>query len=497
MQMSRVEFERLAGVKWECVESNIAAVKGSNSQRSKLAYIDKLFDANLKEGNYKMNGIGEFFSSLGGAALQLLAHPFYYIAIVLIMLQYRRQIYLERKLFHTKLHSLGSETGRAVLWGIIGGTAASLIMIMIGVSITPQTVYWIWGAVLLLVLFRMRFLCLAYAAGLIAILQYVSLYLNPAGWPEWLSTWAEPASASLQAVSISTLLVLVAVLHFVESFYVRYQGNRMLTPLFLEGKRGKIVGGYQLQGFWPVPLILPLATGGEAVSWTSIWTGDFWQMGWHLAALPVVVGFMDLTKIATPQQKLRQSSKRLLLYSAVVLGLAILVEWQASMALLAGLLCLLLHEAIISWSYRSEMKGTPLFVHPSNGLRVLGVIPGSPAEKLGVLPGEILTKVNDMKVLSKKELHSALRINPAYCKLEIIDKNGELRILKRAMFAGENYQLGILLAPDDEARYFMEFEQPKSVIAYARLKLAGLFTRESAFAKGQDQAGGISTESKS
>lgn len=423
-----------------------------------------------------MDGLGVLWVSIWQTFIHLWIHPFFYVGILLIILQYRRQIYLERKLFHTKLHHLWSETWRTVCWGLVGGIVASVFINLIGVLLTPHTVYWIWGISLLLVMFRMRFLCLSYATGILAILQYLSLLLTDVTFPYWINEWFQQMMASLQAIKISSLLVLVAILHLVEALYIRFQGHRMLTPLFLEGKRGKVVGGYQLQGFWPVPLFLlfPLSEQWDG-SWFPWFNDNFWQSGWQMAILPTIIGFMDLTKTMTPRQKLIQSSNRLMLYSVAVLALAALSQWQASLALLAGMLCLILHEALMYWSYRSEERGAALFVHDPPGLRVLGVIPGSPAAKLNILPGERITRVNGKKIATKRDLHDALRMNAAFCKLEVLDLNGEIRFLNRAVFAGDRYQLGILLSPDDDALYYLEFEQPKSIFSYVHLKLSGLF----------------------
>jgi hypothetical protein len=68
------------------------------------------------------------------ALLQIITQPFYYIGIILVVLQYRRQILLERKLFHTRLHSLLQETWRLLLWGLAGGAAVSLIMAFFGAA---------------------------------------------------------------------------------------------------------------------------------------------------------------------------------------------------------------------------------------------------------------------------------------------------------------------------------------------------------------------------
>ncbi|MFH5187528.1 hypothetical protein ACHHV8_35895 [Paenibacillus sp. TAB 01] len=142
------------------------------------------------------------------ALLQLLSHPFYYIGILFIVLQYRRQILFERKLFHTKLHSLLSETWRTVLWGWIGGIAASVLMAVVGATIQAEAIILLWIVSLALILFRVRFFCWAYAIGLLGAAQAVL------GWfPQW-SAGASGVGAwfadALRGLNMPALLALVA-----------------------------------------------------------------------------------------------------------------------------------------------------------------------------------------------------------------------------------------------------------------------------------------------
>jgi S1-C subfamily serine protease len=96
-----------------------------------------------------------------------------------------------------------------------------------------------------------------------------------------------------------------------------------------------------------------------------------------------------------------------------------------------------------------------LYTHDNRGLRVLGIVPGSPAEEIGIVPGEIISRVNGIRVLTKLQLHEAFRQNSVYCKLEVINLEGELKFLKRAIFEGDLHQLGIILAPDDATSVYV------------------------------------------
>ncbi|MNE56377.1 Cell division topological determinant MinJ [compost metagenome] len=73
---------------------------------------------------------------------------------------------------------------------------------------------------------------------------------------------------------------------------------------------------------------------------------------------------------------------------------------------------------------------------------------------MGLAAGETLHKVNGSYVKSKEELYEALVQNSAFCKLEVLNTEGELKFAQRARFAGEHHQLGVILAPDEQANYY-------------------------------------------
>ncbi|MCL6508590.1 MAG: hypothetical protein K6T59_16380, partial [Bryobacteraceae bacterium] len=200
----------------------------------------------------------ELLQRLMLAVVQLAWNPFYYAGIALVVLQYRRQIKLERKLFSTRLHSLVGETWRAVLWGGLGGIGVSVVMALLGSAIGPETMWMLWGAAIVLMLFRIRFLCLAYSVGAVGMIAAIAALVPESVQPDALV----PLLQALRQVDVPTLLALVGVLHVLEGLLIRTQGTRMASPMFFEGKRGKIIGGFQLQGFWPIPLLLIVPWGG-------------------------------------------------------------------------------------------------------------------------------------------------------------------------------------------------------------------------------------------
>ncbi|SDP00706.1 PDZ domain-containing protein [Paenibacillus sp. yr247] len=407
---------------------------------------------------------------------QLFANPFYYIGILFIVLHYRRQIQMERKLFHTRLHSLLNETWRTVLWGWIGGIIASVLMLFVGVNIQAGTVILLWVLSVILVMLRVRFLCLAYAVGILGIAQVILSWIpNASSLQE-----AVPPLDIVANADIPSLLVIVAVLHLLEGTLVGFQGARMTTPLFLEGKRGQIIGGQQLQGFWPVPLFLlvPLTGGSvQGLPWETLF-GSNLASGWTLLAFPAMIGFTELTISKLPRKQARFSASMLYLYGVILLVTAIAAHFWPPILLLGAVLSIALHEGLIRYNQWTEAKQVPFYVHSQRGLMVLSVVPNSPAYELGIQTGELIHKVNGHKIKSKTDLHVAMGLNSAFCRLEVLNEQGEVRFMQRAIYAGDHHQLGIILAPDQQALYFTE-HRSLHLFSFLRSKLTGLLSNDS------------------
>ncbi|OXM15068.1 serine protease [Paenibacillus herberti] len=414
----------------------------------------------------------ELLREYGSAALQMLSQPFYYVALIVMILAYIRRTTLERRMFHVRLHAWPLLLFRAMSWGLLAGVILSLAAASIGILLTPDAVLWLWGTAAVLALLRVRYLCFAYSAGLLGLLQGLSSLLALEDSGGWIGSLAQ----SLAALDMPGLLLLVAGLHLVEALLVRRDAGRLASPLYLEGKRGKLIGGYSLQGFWPVPLLLLVpaadgAVGTAALPWTPLLGGDAWAGGWTVLALPVVIGFVDLALSALPKQQARLASRRLLLYSAVLAVLALGAAFAAPLVPLASLAALGLHEALVLLGERRERQQPPRFVHDSRGLCILGVVPGTPAEEMGLEAGEVLHKVNGQRVRTKEELYTALHENSAFCRLEVLNLEGQVKFVQRARFDGEHHQLGVLLAPDEGAGYYA---------APAHLSLLGLLRGDKA-----------------
>lgn len=414
-------------------------------------------------------------AELGDAGLKLLLEPYTYLAVILVGILWRRQIQLQRKLFFARFHSFLKQWIKLMVWGICIGLIVSIIMFAARAPIEPGLLPVVWLVAILLMLLRFRFVSVAYVLGFIGLVHAgLKFFDGQVEWPSSLDWLIKP----ILQTDVYSLLLLIGLLHLLESLFLRLQGSTFSTPMFYMSKRGKVIGGYQLQAFWPVPLLLlgPGLVGDEMV-W-HIWTDpEQWAM-WLalLTPLPVVIGYSDLTLTQLPNDKVKVTSKRLLLFALLVIGLAVLAKLIPQTAAPACLLVILLHESIRLLARRREDKFLPLYTNSAFGLKVLAVIPRSPAAELGIKVGETIHKVNGETVHSRQQMYEAMLKSSAFCKLEVFDLDGQIRFLKRAMFQGEHHQLGLVLAPDEEIKTYAPVKE-FGLFTYLRLKLRGFSTK--------------------
>ena len=105
------------------------------------------------------------------AWLALLSLPYYYLAIALTWWHASREVALQRRLFHVRLYGALSLTLMRTGAGALAGIALSAASFAVGARLSPETLLCVWAAMLVLALFRLRYMprvcgrCARLAAG--------------------------------------------------------------------------------------------------------------------------------------------------------------------------------------------------------------------------------------------------------------------------------------------------------------------------------------------
>lgn len=363
---------------------------------------------------------------------------------------YRRQIVVERKMFHTRLQGLGGLTGRNLLGGLLGGLAVSIVFMFVGVNLSIEAIYYIWIISFVLMLFSIRFVSLIYSVAMLAILQFV-LQLSPVSEAQ---TFLYDVQAIILNINIPALFCLAGVLYVVEAFLIKWQSTFLAGPIYIEGKRGRQIGGYQMHLYWVMPLLLmvPATSDGLVLPWSPYFIEGSGVNGYMLMGLPVMIGFTQFVMSSLSPRKATLVSRRVFGYGLILIMFSFVSLWWNPFIVVTSILGIGLLEWLVWYGKSEERQQSPLFLHPQKGLKVLAIQPDSPADQLGILAGETLLKINGVMLNNQEDLHAALRVNPAFCKLEVLNYSGESKFLQRAIYDGDHHQLGMILVPDETSQ---------------------------------------------
>lgn len=334
--------------------------------------------------------------------LQMLSHvvnPIFWLVMAIIAFQYRRISKTNEKFFGRARGRWWHDTLHATGLGIIGGIFGSFLMVFVGLTLSGSGLHYIWPLAILLLLIDPRFICFSYAGG---ILAFTSLVF---GWPQ---------------ISVPQVLALVAILHMVESVLIYFSGHLGAVPAYI-GIDRQVVGGYILQRFWPIPVVALLVLTPDVPVTDMVNMPDWWPLikpaldmppeNLMYMIFPVMagLGYGDVVTARSPKEKAAISAKNLFLYSLVLLVLAIWADRYYIVGILGALFSPLGHEALIYWGKRMEITSSPVYVPVPHGIKLLDVLPNTPAWQAGLRSGDIIVEVNDLPVRNKSSLDYLLQ----------------------------------------------------------------------------------------
>lgn len=391
--------------------------------------------------------------------------PMFWLVILLITYQYWQLQKSQRQMLGVDAFSITQQVTMTVFFGSVGGVIGSYLLTLVGVNLSQIGLSYIWPVAIVLMMVNARYLCFAYAGGLVAAANVLF------GWP---------------IVDVPQVLVLVAILHITESILILISGRYGCMPVILRRADGRLVGAFNLQNFWPLPLVLMSAVAVPEFKLTAGMVGmpDWWPLlpvaqaapeghQWMYSMIPVVaaLGYTDLAIASSPQMRRRKSALYLGVYSLVLLTLALLSVKYKWLQIVAALLSPLGHELLIQLDIRPELEGTPRYVPPEQGVMVLDTVIDSPAYKADLKPGDILLKLDGRVVDNPGQLGAALEAASDRFVIELLRAGRSKE--KKIKFTKEKKILGVILVPSGNEQEYMSLAEDKFLLWEWLKKLMG------------------------
>jgi len=378
------------------------------------------------------------------AFLGMVISPIFWIIVAVIYFQYRR-INKQKELLFGIVEQAGWKHALvATGHGVIGGLVGTGLIVFMGVSMSGIGIQFLWLLAIAMMLVSPRFICFAYAGGIISLSSIIF------GYPQ---------------IDIPMLMGLVAILHMVESVLIMVSGHMGALPLYTKID-GRMVGGFNLQKFWPIPLVaLMLMVLPDPSQVSGVGMPDWWPLikpsvtgnpdNFIYALLPVVaaLGYGDLALTSRPRDKSKKTAFFLGLYSLMLLVLAVLASRNPSLVLLPALFSPLGHELVIKIGRDVEFKGKPMYVAPEQGVMVLEVLEDSAAKRMGLKTADIILTVNTFPVNSRRDLAEVIHWGGTALETEYVDSERG-KFSRANTRKGFHESFGVILVPEgDESQY--------------------------------------------
>ncbi|MDM5157244.1 PDZ domain-containing protein [Bacillus sp. DX1.1] len=369
-------------------------------------------------------------------------HPAVYVFFISSIFVGYLRVLRERKDFSFKVYDVLFEMRTSMFAGIGYGFLVSVITIGAGLVLSQAS---IWAILIWTLLFGLaaqyRYLSSAYTFGIAIVAAMLSSKL-PIPFLQ-LQDGEER--------TIPSLAILLGVMLIVEGLLISKNAVRHSTPKLRQGKRGLNIGLHESKRLWLVPIFI-LVPGDAVTQFVSWWpVVSVGSQTYSLFLVPFLIGFMRTIKSYEPTEALLFTGRRVFGLAALVLILGVASYWWPLLAIVAMGVAML-GRFTISMQERIVDETRPAYFAARNdGLVVLGTIPNTAGAEMNLKPGEVITKVNGVIPMSVEEFYDALQTKTtgAFCKLEVLDTNGELRLVQNALYAGVHYELGIVFVEQE------------------------------------------------
>lgn len=365
---------------------------------------------------------------------KLFLHPLLYWGIILVFVTGILRIKRERRQFGYKVFHMFSELKNTWLFSLVTGLVLSIICLTIGIVLSYEVIFLISIVTVLLSLhFRFSLLSASYILGITyLIVLFAPTMLNEQNGLD--PTLFSDVSLTGLSILLSLFLVVEALLLF------RVRRNETFPGLSLSN-RGEWIGQHNIKKLAVIPFFIPVPTG-LITPFAAYWPlfsieGETYS----LLLFPFLIGIDYMSKRQLPTavaKEIAQKTVYLAIFVLVLATFSIIISWFSLLSVLVGII----GKEFIHYQHREQEKKKSSYFH--RGLKVLGIIPGTPAERLGILVGETIVKVNGHKIRTPDEFYEKLRVSGSFFKLDLLDVDGEIRFLQSPRYEGDHYKLGII-----------------------------------------------------
>ncbi len=279
-----------------------------------------------------------------------------------------------------------------------------------------------------------------FAAVAFFALYFIDKYAGNFTFQGW-----TPGQADLFGELAVTIPVIAGLFLVVEGFLISRHTVRYASPFLMHTNRGLRAAAFKTKRLWLLPVVF-LVPGDMISSVVPYWPQfALGESTFSLIPIPVIIGFSQVARSLYPDVLFPKIGRAVVWTGMAVIIVGFAALWLPILgwaALVIGVVCRAFISIVVS--VRERVGGFAVAPRQA-GVVIAGIVPGSPGEKMGLLPGECIRTVNGQSVSNEKELYDAIQLNAAHCRLQVIDRNGEIRLMQQVVYRHDHHRLGLLV----------------------------------------------------
>ena len=261
------------------------------------------------------------------------------------------------------------------------------------------------------------------------------------------------ATTSMSGNLVVNGLILLAIVLATTAILLRWHDQDGRSPQLQPDQRGKRLVRYQWQQLvvLPVGVLIPGDWLHAVFSWWPVFMVG--ERSFSILLLPLLIGTSVRVYKQLPQIAWRQLASRFSWVAVVSVLVAIIARFAALSP--QWLLALMGVVVVLTWGILAQHRYHDRhqqfrYADTEQGVRVIGLRPHTPADKLNLDLGDIILECNRQPVNTEAQFYAALLKSPTYVHLKVRNRQQELIITETAIYNGAPHELGIVLFTDLE-----------------------------------------------
>ncbi|GKV65828.1 MULTISPECIES: PDZ domain-containing protein [Sporosarcina] len=385
----------------------------------------------------------ELLNNITEAILYFVLNPVWLAAVLAAVLLGYVRVKRERRDFTIRVLSGLTEMKHAISSGWLYGLVLSILIAGAGLTVDFNWIVLLSVVMLLAIIsFSYKLASPVYYAA-IAFFGLYALDRFASGFS--VKDWFVQEELDFFGTMAVTVPVIAGLFLVTEGLLIRRYASRHASPFLTPTKRGLRAAVYQAKLLWIVPIVL-VVPGHMLAEYVPYWPQfTLGSESFSLIPVPLVIGFSQMARASFPDILFPKIGAAVAWLGIAVAAVGIGAIWMPVLgwaALIAGVVCRIFLSILLSIT---ERKHALLLVPQSEGIFVVSVLEDSPAEKMGIIPGDLIKSVNGITIHNEDELYDAIQINAAHCRLQVIGRDGEVRLKQQVLYRHDHFRLGMLV----------------------------------------------------